>query len=58
MYSVVEGENRADVCTSVASGDIAGRTFSINYQTEDGDAQGKLEHTHNTCVLNLFYVCI
>ena len=43
VYSVVEGEGGAVVCTSVLSGDIAGRTFSINYQTEDGDAQGKLK---------------
>ena len=44
MYSVVEGEGGPVVCTSVLSGDIAERTFSISYQTEDGDAQGKLKH--------------
>ena len=52
VYSVVEGEGGAVVCTSVLSGDIAGRTFTISYETEDGGAQGKLEHM----IIISFYV--
>ena len=45
VYSVVEGEN-GTICISVLSGDIAGRTITISYQTEHGDAQGYPYHTH------------
>ena len=40
VYSVVEDKGVAVVCTSVLCGTTAGRTFSISYQTTDGDAQG------------------
>ncbi|CAI7997308.1 Putative molluscan insulin-related peptide(s) receptor [Geodia barretti] len=39
VYSVVEEEGVAVVCTSVLSGTTSGRTFSVSYQTVDGDAK-------------------
>ena len=41
VYSVGEEEGVATVCASVLSGTTAGRTFSVSYQTVDGDAKGK-----------------
>ena len=48
VFSVVEDEGEAVVCTSVISGTTVGRTFSISYQTTDGEAQGKL---NEYCIL-------
>ena len=41
-YSVAENDSFAFVCTSVVSGSTAGRTITIDYQTADGNAQGKI----------------
>ena len=39
-YTVTEGNVIVLVCTAVLSGDIAGRTLTIDYNTADGDARG------------------
>ncbi|CAI8029843.1 Tyrosine-protein kinase transforming protein RYK, partial [Geodia barretti] len=44
VYSVVEEEGVAVVCTSVLSGTTSGRTFSISYQTTDGDARAPADY--------------
>ena len=41
-YSVTEDESVVFVCTRVISGSTAGRTITIDYQTVDGDAQGRV----------------
>ena len=41
-YTVMEDNNIVLVCTAVATGSIAGRTITIEYQTSDGGAQGTI----------------
>ncbi|CAI8044559.1 hypothetical protein GBAR_LOCUS24698 [Geodia barretti] len=44
VYSVVEEEGVAVVCTSVLSGTTSGRMFSISYQTTNGDARAPADY--------------
>ena len=57
VYSVVEEEGVAVVCTSVLSGTTSGRMFSISYQTTDGDARG-INHSIIFLVLNILFPTI
>ena len=45
-YTVTEGNAIVLVCTAVLSGDIAGRTLTIDYNTADGDARGIVRKNH------------
>ena len=41
-YSTEEGGSFVQVCVEVESGDISGRSISIDYTTVDGSAQGTI----------------
>ena len=41
VYSVRESDGVQLVCTTVLSGSVAGRTITMNYETEDGVAVGE-----------------
>lgn len=49
-YSTEEGDGFVQVCVEVESGDISGRSISIDYTTADGSAQGI---HHSCCVLQV-----
>ena len=42
FYSTGEDSGELEICVEVESGDIAGRTITINYNTLDGSATGMI----------------
>ena len=40
FYSIGEDSGEVEVCVELKSGDIAGRSISIDYETLDGSADG------------------
>ena len=42
FYSTGEDSGELEICVEVESGDIAGRTITINYDTLDGSATGTI----------------
>ena len=47
-YSTVEGQGPVEICISTFSGDFDGNSFTINYSTISGQAEGTYisSHTH------------
>ena len=55
-YTVTEANTIVLVCTAVESGNIAGRTITIDYETTDDSAQGKNCISNGICT-ECDYLC-
>ena len=54
-YSTREGNDLLRMCVEVVSGDIAGRSVSLNYTTIDGSAEGMCRSSMRDILVHSYY---